>query len=45
MQRKDGDWEGKDLSSKGLAGKGQGVSAERLSIDDLYEIRKREGKL
>jgi hypothetical protein len=45
MQRKDGDWEGKDLTSKGLTGKGQGSASKRLALDDDYEKKKKEGKL
>jgi hypothetical protein len=45
MQRKNGDWEGKDLKAIGLQGKGQGVASERLEIDDLYEKKKKAGKL
>lgn len=45
MQRRNGDWEGKDLSSKGYKGKGQGVAGFRLKIDGVYEKAKAEGKL
>lgn len=45
MQRKGGDWEGSDLKSKGLQGKGQGTASNRLDLDDLYEVAKKEGKL
>lgn len=45
MQRKNGDWEGSDLSSRGLQGKGQGGASKRLELDDIYEKAKKEGKL
>lgn len=45
MQRKDGDWEGKDLQAKGLQGVGQGAASQRLKVDDMYEVAKREGRL
>ena len=45
MQRKNGDWEGKDLSSKGYKGTGQGQQGKRLAIDAVYETAKKEGKL
>ncbi len=45
MQRKNGDWEGSDLSSRGLQGKGQGGASKRLELDDVYEKAKKEGKL
>ena len=45
MQRKNGDWEGADLESKGLQGKGQGAASKRLRVDDMYEKAKKEGKL
>ena len=45
MQRKNGDWEGKDLASKGYKGKGQGEQGKRLAIDAVYETAKAEGKL
>lgn len=45
MQRKDGDWEGLDLTKKGLKGTGQGVASKRLAIDDVYEGAQAEGKL
>jgi len=45
MQRKDGDWEGKDLIVKGLNGKGQGAASKRLQLDNDYEKLKKEGKL
>ncbi len=45
MQRRDGDWEGKDLKKIGLVGKGQGQSQQRLKIDDLYDAAEKEGKL
>ena len=45
MQRKNGDWEGDDLTSKGLQGKGQGGPSKRLEIDDIYDRAKRDGKL
>ena len=37
IARKNGDWEGSDLKTKGLQGKGQGSASERLRIDDVYE--------
>ena len=45
MQRKDGDWEGKDLEAKGLKGTGQGAASKRLKIDEVYEVAKKEGRL
>jgi hypothetical protein len=45
MQRKNGDWEGSDLQSKGLQGKGQGSASQRLNIDDIYEKAMKAGKL
>lgn len=45
MQRKNGDWEGSDLSAKGLVGKGQGVASKRLKFDDMYEKAKKAGKM
>lgn len=45
MQRKDGDWEGKDLAKKGLEGKGQGTAYKRLELDGFYEKAKKDGKL
>eukprot|EP00601_Ochromonadales_sp_CCMP2298_P007001 CAMPEP_0173202746 /NCGR_PEP_ID=MMETSP1141-20130122/19139_1 /TAXON_ID=483371 /ORGANISM="non described non described, Strain CCMP2298" /LENGTH=191 /DNA_ID=CAMNT_0014128135 /DNA_START=65 /DNA_END=640 /DNA_ORIENTATION=- len=45
MQRKNGDWEGNDLVTKGLAGKGQGSASKRLQLDNVYEKAKAEGKL
>eukprot|EP01041_Mallomonas_annulata_P005694 gene5694-11483_t len=45
MQRKDGDWEGKDLKNLGLQGQGQGVASSRNNLDNLYEKAKAEGKL
>ena len=44
MQRKNGDWEGKDLKSKGLAGQGQGQAYQRLKVDDIYEDDVKAGK-
>merc|ERR1711871_1335606 len=45
MQRRNGDWEGKDLSAKGYKGKGQGLAGKRLAIDSVYEVAKKEGRL
>jgi hypothetical protein len=45
MQRKDGDWEGKDLAKLGLKGKGQGEARQRLKIDDVYDDAAAAGKL
>jgi len=45
MQRKDGDWEGKDLEKVGKKGVGQGAPSQRLKLDDIYEGAKLEGKL
>lgn len=45
MQRRGGDWEGRDLSDKGLEGKGQGRASQRSFLDDLYEKAKKDGKL
>lgn len=45
MQRRGGDWEGKDLEQLGLQGKGQGSAYQRLAIDTVYEKAKKEGKL
>jgi hypothetical protein len=45
MQRRGGDWEGKDLEVKGLKGFGQGEPSKRLVLDDVYEKAKKEGKL
>lgn len=45
MQRKGGDWEGKDLSQLGLEGKGQGTASKRVDLDNIYEKAKAEGKL
>lgn len=45
MQRKNGDWEAKDLMDKGLQGRGQGAASRRLAVDDIYEKAKKEGKL
>ena len=45
MQRRNGDWEGKDLSAKGYKGKGQGLAGFRLKIDGVYEKAKADGKL
>ena len=44
MQRKNGDWEGKDLSNKGIQGKGQGQAYQRLKVDDIYEDDVKAGK-
>ena len=45
MQRRNGDWEGKDLESKGYKGAGQGAKGKRLAIDSVYEVAKKEGRL
>lgn len=45
MQRKGGDWEGKDLEKKGIFGTGQGAPSKRLAVDDIYEKAKKAGKL
>lgn len=45
MQRKDGDWEGKDLKKLGLQGKGQGEARNRMKIDDVYDDDFAAGKL
>mmetsp|Transcript_31644 Transcript_31644/g.32236 ORF Transcript_31644/g.32236 Transcript_31644/m.32236 type:complete len:227 (+) Transcript_31644:70-750(+) len=45
MQRKDGDWEGKDLEKLELKARGQGVSSKRNQLDDVYEKAKADGKL
>jgi hypothetical protein len=45
MQRKNGDWEGADLESKGYKGAGQGTKGKRLVIDSVYESAKAAGKL
>jgi hypothetical protein len=45
MQRKNGDWEGADLESKGYKGAGQGAKSKRLVIDSVYESAKAAGKL
>ena len=45
MQRKGGDWEGRDLDQKGMKGVGQGVGVPRTKVDDVYEKAKEEGKL
>jgi hypothetical protein len=45
MQRKNGDWEGNDLESKGYRGTGQGAKGKRLAVDSVYEVAKKEGKL
>jgi len=45
MQRKGGDWEGKDLSKIGLAGAGQGEASKRLEVDNVYDGYKAQGKL
>ena len=44
MQRKNGDWEGKDLTNKGILGKGQGQAYQRLKVDDIYEDDVKAGK-
>ena len=44
MQRKNGDWEGKDLKGKGLFGVGQGQASQRLKVDDIYEDDVKKGK-
>lgn len=44
MQRKNGDWEGKDLAAKNLKGAGQGQAYERLKVDDIYEDDVKAGK-
>lgn len=45
MQRKNGDWEGKDLNKLGLSGAGQGAAAKRLEVDNIYDGYKAAGKL
>lgn len=45
MQRKDGDWEGKDLIKRGLNGQGQGKAEKKLKLDEVYEDAKKSGKL
>lgn len=45
MQRKDGDWEGSDLKKKGLAGTGQGAAAKRTTLDNIYSVAEKEGRL
>jgi hypothetical protein len=45
MQRKNGDWEGTDLKSKGLQGKGQGEFSKRNEIDNVYDGLQKAGKL
>jgi hypothetical protein len=45
MQRKNGDWEGKDLKQLGLVGKGQGTASKRVNLDNLYDDAAKEGKL
>jgi len=45
MQRKSGDWEGKDLSKLGLEGRDQGEPAKRVMIDNLYDDYEDQGKL
>jgi hypothetical protein len=45
MQRKDGDWEGKDLIKRGMAGTGQGKANKKLVLDEVYEEAKAAGKL
>ena len=45
MQRRNGDWEGQDLESKGYKGTGQGAKGKRLAVDSVYEVAKKEGRL
>ena len=45
MQRRGGDWEGKDLKDRGLKGFGQGQAYERLDLDEMYEDAAKAGKL
>lgn len=45
MQRRGGDWEGKDLKKVGLEGRGQGTASQKLKVDEYYEGQAREGKL
>jgi hypothetical protein len=45
MQRRGGDWEGKDLKNLGLQGKGQGEASKRLKVDEVYEIAEKDGRL
>ena len=45
MQRKDGDWEGKDLIKRGMNGQGQGKAEKKLKLDEVYEDAKKAGKL
>ena len=45
MQRRGGDWEGKDLEKVGLEGRGQGQASRRLKVDDYYEGQEKAGKL
>ena len=45
MQRKDGDWEGKDLIKRGMLGQGQGKAEKKLKLDEVYEDAKKAGKL
>ena len=45
MQRKDGDWEGKDLIKRGMMGQGQGKAEKKLKLDEVYEDAKKAGKL
>ena len=45
MQRRGGDWEGKDLAERGLKGFGQGQAYERLDLDEMYEEAGKAGKL
>ena len=45
MQRRGGDWEGKDLNDRGLKGFGQGQAYERLEIDGMYERAQKAGML
>ena len=45
MQRRGGDWEGADLTDRGLKGFGQGQAYQRLDLDDMYETAMKAGKL
>ena len=45
MQRRGGDWEGKDLNERGLKGFGQGEAYERSDIDEMYERAQKAGML
>ena len=44
MQRKNGDWEGKDLAAKGIKGAGQGQAYQKLKVDEIYEDDVKAGK-